>query len=64
VGAGHGANFVRLRNPKKVQTASAANHSRHTAEGIKRRSTQVRLQKMRSPETQWNLNFLSKGLSL
>ena len=35
-----GCEFLRSRNPKKGQTASPANHSRHTAEGIKRRSTQ------------------------
>ena len=36
-----GCEFLRSRNPKKGQTASSANHSRHEAEGIKRRrSTQ------------------------
>lgn len=30
-----GCEFLRLRDPKKVQTAFSANHNSHTAEGIK-----------------------------
>ena len=47
-----GCEFLRLRNPKKGQTASPANHSRHAAEGIKRRPIlRVLLQKMEDRDT-------------
>jgi hypothetical protein len=35
-----GCEFLRLRNPKRVQTAFPANHGCRMAEGIQRRSTQ------------------------